>query len=318
MKFDIGLRPELQGGSGCGRHHAAIYLEMDNRPTKVTRRSFLRKALRGFLCTGLPLGSVLGYMRWEGGRVVVRNLDVPVAGFSGSIRLLHLTDLHYLAMAGVSLDYISHVVAMSVETKPDVILLTGDYIFDRCNNPDEYAAALAPLAKAAPAFASFGNHDGGQWSATLGGGYADLKVMRGVLGKAGIRPLVNESATVCDGKLDLVGLGDLWAGNFRPSQGFAKLGAKSVPRVVLSHNPDTLRQLMPYEWNLMLAGHTHGGQVKLPLIGSPWAPVFNKRYVSGLHRVGDRWLHVSRGIGGLFRMRCNCPPEIAVLQLVGK
>ena len=66
----------------------------------------------------------------------------------------------------------------------------------------------------------------------------------------------------------------------------------------------------------MLSGHTHGGQLRIPFVGTPFAPVRDRRFVQGLHRWQDRWLHITKGIGNLRGMRLNCRPEISLLTLV--
>jgi predicted MPP superfamily phosphohydrolase len=116
-------------------------------------------------------------------------------------------------------------------------------------------------------------------------------------------------------KLNLVGVGDWWADEMEAKQAFAT--ADPARRtILLSHNPDTKTDLLPWSWNLMLSGHTHGGQLDLPVIGTPFAPIRDKRYVRGLHRWNDRWLHITKGVGNLHGMRFNCRPEVSVLTLV--
>ena len=89
-----------------------------------------------------------------------------------------------------------------------------------------------------------------------------------------------------------------------------------VPAVLLSHNPDTKEGVASRHWELMLSGHTHGGQLRVPWLGAtPFAPVRDKRFVAGLHRWNDRWIHITKGIGNVYGMRINCPPEISFLTL---
>jgi predicted MPP superfamily phosphohydrolase len=86
--------------------------------------------------------------------------------------------------------------------------------------------------------------------------------------------------------------------------------------VLLSHNPDVKEEVAPRHWQLMLSGHTHGGQLRVPWLGAtPFAPVRDKRFVAGLHRWNDRWIHVTKGVGNVYGMRINCPPEISFLTL---
>ena len=120
-------------------------------------------------------------------------------------------------------------------------------------------------------------------------------------------------------KLRLVGLGDEWAGELDPVRAFGghpkgrKLG--ELPTLLLSHNPDTKDALREFQWDLMLSGHTHGGQLSLPLIGQPFIPVSDKRFVRGLYPWDNRWLHITAGLGSLHKMRFNCSPELSYLTL---
>src|SRR5262249_37650628 len=85
--------------------------------------------------------------------------------------------------------------------------------------------------------------------------------------------------------------------------------------ILLSHNPDSKDALDSFPWELMLSGHTHGGQVVFPLLGPVFAPVADKRYVEGLKPWQDRQLHVTRGIGSIRGIRFLCRPEVSMLLL---
>ncbi len=88
-------------------------------------------------------------------------------------------------------------------------------------------------------------------------------------------------------------------------------------RILLSHSPDQFTWAQAQEYDLMLAGHNHGGQVRLPLLGPLLAPSRQgTRYASGVFRAGDTVMHVSRGTGSLTPLRYNCPPEVAILELL--
>ena len=116
-----------------------------------------------------------------------------------------------------------------------------------------------------------------------------------------------------------MGLADYWAKEFDPAKAFESRAGQdnqtAPPTIVLSHNPDSKDPLSQYPWDLLLSGHTHGGQISLPWIGQPLAPVRDKRFVRGLHRWNERWIHVTAGLGSLHKMRFNCPPEISCITL---
>jgi predicted MPP superfamily phosphohydrolase len=117
--------------------------------------------------------------------------------------------------------------------------------------------------------------------------------------------------------LQLIGVGDLWSGMCAPAAAFARTPPRrDAVRLLLNHNPDAKDRLRAFDWDLVLCGHTHGGQLRLPFFGTPFAPVVDKRYVSGLHRWEERWLYVTRGVGNLHGMRFNCRPQISVIDVV--
>lgn len=232
------------------------------------------------------------------------------------LKVLQLSDLH--ASRFVSLDFIAEAVQLGLSLKPDLVLLTGDFITRKFDRFDRYIEILSPIAKAAPCFACLGNHDGGSWAAARQG-YANTGAVRSLLSKSGIELLHNRAThiQIKDWKLRLVGLGDWWARECEPLEAFAgEAPGQDRTVLVLSHNPDTKDLLKSYPWDLLVCGHTHGGQFYLPLIGTPFAPVSDKRFVQGLHRWNDRWIHITKGVGNLFGVRFNCRPEVSLLTLV--
>jgi len=278
----------------------------------ITRRSFV-----GGLLAAAAGGAT--YTRWCEPRwleVTNRRIDLSRTGAARPLRVVQLSDFH--ASAIVPLDYIAEAVALAVAQRPDLVLVTGDFITKRFNSLDRYARVLRPLAAAAPAFACAGNHDGGPWVHRFGG-YEDLEPVGRMLAAAGLRLLQNEWAevTLLGARWQLIGTGDLWSGECRPDHAFARLPRRaSAARLVLCHNPDAKSLLEAHDWDLMCCGHTHGGQIRLPLLGTPFAPVRDKRFVEGLHVWRGRWLNVNRGVGNLYGLRFNCRPEISVLELV--
>jgi predicted MPP superfamily phosphohydrolase len=231
------------------------------------------------------------------------------------IRLLHLSDLH--ASQFVTLEMIEHAVAQGLSQRPDVICLTGDYIsYQDVPDPGAYARILRRLSAAAPTYTVLGNHDGGSWAATIGG-FSDHDYVLRVLENAGITLLHNRSvaATVKGQDLWLVGAGDCWAHEMRGQQAFQGVPGQESPVLLLSHNPDTKDFLCAHPWDLMLSGHTHGGQIIVPAYGPPFVPVKDRRYVAGLKSWGSRQIHVSRGVGNLASVRFNCRPEVSLLEL---
>ncbi len=233
---------------------------------------------------------------------------------SDPIRILQLSDLH--ASDENPLDLIESAVELGLKQKPDLVCLTGDFITHRWDEWNAYSRILERFSKEVPTFASTGNHDGGSWLVQHGGYSRPTKVIA-MLEKANIHVLMNQRYEVSlPGKvpLDLVGLGDLWAEDFQP-KGLLETKPVGIPRILMSHNPDTKDLIGQADWDLMLSGHTHGGQLTLPWGSTPFAPVRDKRYVRGLHQWKNHWLHVTKGVGSMWKMRLNCFPEISVVEL---
>lgn len=192
----------------------------------------------------------------------------------------------------------------------DIVLFGGDYISE---SPRYLADVREPLRRMAAtakigAWGMLGNHD-----------IANIRdrVMETFEG-TGIRILTNEAVEIDTGRgpLWLVGVDDALLGSARLEESFAGVPADAA-RIAMWHEPDLAEQVEPYGPFLLLAGHTHGGQVRLPVLGPVATPKMGKRYISGRHRFGDMTLFVSNGIG-MYRppVRFNCPPEVVVFTLM--
>lgn len=284
---------------------------MNRLKTKFSRRKFLATiGLAG-------LGGVT-YVRWvEPHWLDVGRHEIHLSRNGGKtpLKVLQLSDFH--ASPVVSLNFIREAIRLGLKQQPDLILLTGDFITHKFDQLEGYVEALAPLAKAAPTFACLGNHDGGLW-AVRGGGYEDTEFIRSVLSKANVTLLHNAAQPVHirDWNLTIVGLGDSWAEEMQPEAAFSRTPTnRGDVTLLMSHNPDTKLALKSFAWDLMLCGHTHGGQVCLPFIGAPFAPVRDKNFLGGLYHWDNRWIHVTRGVGNLHGVRFNCRPEVSLLTL---
>lgn len=282
---------------------------------KLTRREFL------LTLAALGAGAGAGYVRLgEPNRLRVTRKTVPLPGRDGAdpLRILHLSDLH--VHSRTSLARAERAVELGLRENPDLICLTGDYVTGRLRDASPCARLLERLPGAAPTLACLGNHDGGAWSGPRGG-YEDVSFVSRMVTDCGIRLLRNESAQVevKGTAVEIIGFGDLWAAQMDAAAAFAPAAdTRGALRLLLVHNPDGKDAVRPYDWDLMLSGHTHGGQLVLPLLGTPFAPVVDQRFVSGLHRWEDRWIHVTRGVGNLHELRFNCPPEVSVLEVAGR
>ena len=225
-------------------------------------------------------------------------------------RILHIADIHM--SDGINAPDLEQGLRVGLAQKPDLICLTGDFVsttsgFDRPGLGRFLRAAVAT----APTCAVLGNHDGGAWLAHYGGNRSTQPI-RDLIHESGVRLLHNDSL-VLDG-LTLVGVGDYWSGEFEPGRAFA--GApRSAATLLLCHNPDAKRAVRHLPWDLMLSGHTHGGQVRVPGITPRWAPVADKRFIAGLYGWENRQLFITRGLGSPQHVRAFCRPEISLLEI---
>jgi hypothetical protein len=211
----------------------------------------------------------------------------------------------------VSDDYLRETFARVVALRPDIVVVTGDFLTHRGDRGEAQYAQLAELLADLPrgrlaTLGILGNHDyGWQWS--------DPDVARrvqAVAERAGIRILRNEAATVAG--LDVIGVDDHWARRADPLHALAQRTHDAA--LVLCHNPDTLDQRPWGDWRgWILSGHTHGGQCKPPFMDPPLLPVANRRYAAGEVRLADgRTLYVNRGVGHTLPVRFNVRPEVTV------
>ena len=222
-----------------------------------------------------------------------------------------IADLHTGA-PWQGLDALRRVVDTTNALRPDLVLLLGDYVIHGVLGghfvpPEESAPLLGRLVAPLGVFAVLGNHD--HW---FDGGR-----VRAALEAAGI-PVLEDRARRIErpgGDFWLVGLKDYWEEDRDLPGAIAPL-TDELPALAFTHNPDVFATL-PGRFALVLAGHTHGGQVDLPLLGRPIVPsAYGQRYASG-HIVEDgRHLFVTTGIGtSIVPVRFGVPPEIVLLTL---
>jgi len=225
-----------------------------------------------------------------------------------------MSDLH-VGSPHVDLFKLGKLVAATNAEKPDLVLILGDLVIrdvigGRFVTPEPIAHELAGLRAPLGVVAVLGNHD---W-------WYNGERVRHALESQGIRVLENQSLRVVyRGKtLWLCGLADLLT---RGNQLLPTLATVDDhdPVLVLMHNPDVFPE-MPERVSLSLAGHTHGGQVNLPILGRLVVPSrFRQRYAYGLIEENGKKLFVTGGVGtSILPVRFRVPPEIVILSLVGQ
>jgi predicted MPP superfamily phosphohydrolase len=234
--------------------------------------------------------------------IFIRDLPGRFDGF----RITQLTDLHHSRIVGI--DQVRRVVELARNTKPDLFVLTGDYTTTYRRYVEPCAEALGALSAPEGVWAILGNHDH----------YTDPELTARALVRHKITVLNNANTSIKRGPdvLQLAGIDD-WSWNGTDWQrAFYGLDPRR-PTVLLSHQPGVFDLMEAEAASLILSGHTHGGQIKLPLIGAPARFVTQHlKYDSGLFKRDQSQLYVSRGTGVIgLPVRLGVKPEIAVLRL---
>lgn len=254
--------------------------------------------------------------------VKISHLIIPIKKLPKKFnlfRIVHITDLHY-GPTNNSVHFFKKCIEKVNKLKPDMIALTGDYLQWDAGYINPLARLLSGLKAKKGVFAVLGNHDYGVSHKGLPPtDEIDPNEIISQFQNMGIRVLHNEKVEVSEGQenLEIVGLGDFWTDHFKPKEVFEKLFSweTSKPTILLCHNPDGIRHLEDFHFDLMLSGHVHGGQISFPLIGPLAVPVEERHLRRGLHRIGKKWLYTNRGLGHIFKARLLSKPEIACLDL---
>ena len=221
-------------------------------------------------------------------------------------RITQLTDIHHSRILGI--EEVIRVVQLAQQTKPDIFVLTGDYSTSYRRYIEPCAEALGALHAPDGVWAVLGNHDH----------YTDPELTTWALERRHITVLKNQNTSLKRGPdiLQLSGIDD-WTWNATDwTKAFADLN-KAVPTILLSHQPNVLEFEQTQNVSLILSGHTHGGQINLPWLGTPAKfAAKDLRFAQGLFRHNDVQLYVSSGTGVIgLPIRFGVRPEIAVLRL---
>jgi predicted MPP superfamily phosphohydrolase len=231
--------------------------------------------------------------------IVVPDLDPAHDG----LRVAQLSDLHVGPLTPP--ERIRTAVAEANRFRPDLVVLTGDYLTRDRGGVSLMREQLGGLE--APTLATLGNHD--RW--------VDPDGATAALEYLGYGVLRNENTTLKlrGAPFTVVGIDDLWTGSADPVK--AMSGATPGSRLYLAHVPKTANLLA--NWGkpmLVLSGHTHGGQVNIPLLVPALRWILFERFSSGLYQVGTVQLYVNRGVGNVGTpIRLNAPPEVSLLTL---
>jgi len=224
------------------------------------------------------------------------------------LRIGFVTDTHVGPL--ITPAQVARALDLLASGRPDLALFGGDYISDSPRYAERAAAVLGRFAAETPlgGVAVLGNHDISN----------DGERMVAALRRQGIRVLRNQSIAIpVDGDtLWIAGIDESILADACPDQAFAGI-PPGAATLALWHEPDDAAESANCGAFAQLSGHSHGGQVRLPLVGAPFAPTGGRRYVSGLNRADAMPIYTSRGLG-TYRppVRFNCPPEVTLLTLV--
>ncbi|ASA23941.1 metallophosphoesterase [Paenibacillus donghaensis] len=274
---------------------------------KITRRQFLARGAAGLLGAGLLTG---GYA-WQGEPNWLEVTSVELAfpqlpsAFAGTT-IVHFSDTHL----GFNKDArdIASLAEQIRKVSPDLICFTGDIVDSEPEDLEESVAELAELHAPLGKYAILGNHD-----------YKNTEKVTGLLQAAGFKVLRNHSYLIKQGGsvMAVAGLDDQLHGKPDP-----EAALKNIPpgtfTLLLMHEPDYADTAQAYPFHLQLSGHSHGGQIRLPLLGAPFTPYGSLKYIAGLYYTEEKGMpvYVNRGFGETYMpFRLLCRPELTVLTL---
>lgn len=276
----------------------------------LTRRAFFK--WMGAFGVATSAGALGWSYAWnvEPHMTQVERIRMPLSRLPGAfdgVTIAQLSDLHLGPY--VSEAHLLKAVEMANALKPDVIVLTGDLVNSSWRYIQPCAEIISKLDAPLGIYAVLGNHD--YWV-----GFLNLMIQS--LKKTGITLLRNQAVPVTRGRstLYLVGIDDLWLRLADLRRALEKV-PQNACKIALMHEPDFADISAQAEIDLQLSGHSHGGQVRLPMVGPLILPKYGEKYPMGLYRVGSfTRLYTTRGIGVLPPgVRFNCPPEITHLTL---
>ena len=250
----------------------------------------------------------------EPDRLVVERVDVSVPRWPAALdglTVAAVSDIH-AGSPHVGLAKVRRVVELVNAGRPDLVVLLGDYVIQNVVGgsfvpPEDTAAELARLRARLGVVAVLGNHD---W-------WLDGPRVRAALESRGL-PVLENRATPFESngrRFWVAGISDAWTRRYDIPGTLATV-PEEEPVILATHNPDLFPNV-PARVGLTLAGHTHGGQVRLPLLGRPVVPSeYGQRYAAGLVREQGRVLFVTTGVGtSIIPVRFRVPPVVSLLTL---
>jgi predicted MPP superfamily phosphohydrolase len=270
------------------------------------------------------------------------------------IKILHFSDLHW--KLGFTTSLLKKMICQINALEPDFILFTGDFLCrSTLEDAQGLKHFLCALKAKIGQFAILGNHDYAKSSAINAQGdydvdvappssdvekgfkrlFSSIKLSKEITPEAKnvglhqdlisllqgtpMQLLHNSSQLVACGQsfINICGIGEYTLGHSNVVQAFKHYN-RSYPGIVMAHNPDALTLLEQCPGQLVLAGHTHGGQVNLPFIWKKFTYLENQNWKRGLKKLGNKWVYINRGISSTMNFRLFSMPELSLITLYGK
>lgn len=292
-----------------------------NNKYKLSRRDFL-KVIAMVSLESTVIG-LIGYeysTRWEMNWIEITKITLQLPrldpAFKG-LRLVQISDIHLGQW--MNKERLDSVLGMAVELAPDYFILTGDYLeyhpyglpneaATYQSNIDTLSSSFSMLSTLCPTIAVLGNHDH-----MINAGWVER-----ALSVAGVEVLRNSVKTIQRGTsaLHIAAVDDVRHRMDRLDEVLDSLPENGAA-ILLAHEPDFADvSAATGRFDLQISGHSHGGQIVLPIIGPPMLPVMGRKYPSGLYHVNNMLLYTNRGIGvTTVNARFNCRPEITLFTL---
>jgi predicted MPP superfamily phosphohydrolase len=309
------------------------------------KRSKIAQTLWDAWCIGSLVGIWPRFI--EPSLLLSSTIFVPIKNLKKKISILHFSDLHLNEQT--SDRFLKKIIAKSKEKRSDLIIFSGDFLcYSKLDSPKRLIHFLNQFQAPLGCFATLGNHDYlSHVSVNLNGDYDVIQdessdIIKGIkllfsnpklTGQATEKAqaikenprllqaleqtpfkLLNNQTVIIDDHLNLCGLGDLMLGRCLPEMAFQGW-QKDLAGVVISHHPDTIEKLSAFPGELILSGHTHGGQVNFPWMWKKFTLMKKIHLKSGLVNEAGKWIHVSRGVGSSFPFRWFSPPQITHIHL---
>lgn len=282
-------------------------------PLRKARKPRLSERINSYVAADKPLRALAGDLSKvaktaldEANTLTVERVEIELKRLPPKLdgfRIVHLSDTHHSRFTDI--EHISRAVEMANESRPDMALLTGDYVSHDADYIAPVAETLGKLESEFGTFACLGNHD--HWT--------DASLVTDLLRGEGVMVLINEGFRFAarDASFWLAGVDDYMAG--KTDVRAALHGSfPDEMKLLLAHNPLIFRQAVRAEVDLTLSGHTHGGQIK---VRDPEKKILPSRKLkSGHHQRKESQIYITRGIGTVVvPARYQCPPEVTLLEL---